>query len=191
MAVKVSGDFAQKMDRWAQLLESSSVIVRHTSQVQAEVALTLIGEGFDRETDPYGRRWEPKKKPDGRKTLHGETTRLRNGWHITRSSMGGWQVDPSVEYAVFHQEPIGNARPTRRMVPSTALGLPAEWKREFRAVAIAAAIEHFKEAAASVVPKFMKRTRSAPTGASAPASKPQKKRGGVIRTLRRLRSRVF
>lgn len=189
MAFKVSGDFAKKLDRWAELLESSKVIVRHTSQAQAEVALTLISEGFQHEQDPYGKRWAPKKKPDGRKVLHGETTRLRNGWHVAKAGMGGWQVDPGVDYAAYHQAPRGNSRPTRRMVPDSARGLPKEWAVEFEAVAMAEAIDHFKEAAGSAKPKTKKRTRSAPaTTASSSSRKTSRRKTGSRRQPRRLRT---
>lgn len=198
MSFKVSGDFAKKLDRWAELLESSKVIVKHASQAQAEVALTLIGEGFASEQDPYGKRWAPKKKPDGRKVLHGDTTRLRNGWHVAKSGMGGWQVDPGVEYAAYHQEPRGNSRPQRRMVPDSARGLPREWAEEFEAVAVAVAIDHFAEAAASSKPKTKKRTKSPPVSAivqtSSSSSSGTRRRtrrrssGSAFATLRRLRS---
>jgi hypothetical protein len=195
MAIKVSGDFKKQFDRWRELLDSASVIVRHTSEAQAEVALTLIGEGFDRETDPYGRKWASKKKDDGRKILHGETTRLRNGWHVSKSTKGGWQVDPGVEYAAYHQEPRGGSRPTRRMVPDASLGLPKEWSEEFEAVAIAEAMTHFAEAADGSKPAVKKRTSNkAFTGIEAANDRGSRRRtrggslGGMLRQLRRLRS---
>lgn len=191
MAFKVSGDFAKKLDRWAELLESSKVIVRHTSQAQAEVALTLIGEGFQHEQDPYGKRWAPKKKPDGRKVLHGETTRLRNGWHVAKAGMGGWQVDPGVEYAAYHQAPRGNSRPTRRMVPDSARGLPKEWAEELAAVALAEAVDHFAEAG-GVKPKVKKRTSNTAGSIEADEGRRKKRRGmtigGFIRRLQRIRA---
>lgn len=195
MAFKVSGDFAKKFDRWQELLNSASVIVRHTSEAQAEVALTLIGEGFDNEADPYGRGWESKQVDDGRKILHGETTRLRNGWHVAKATDGGWQVDPGVEYAAYHQEPRGDSRPTRRMVPDASLGLPKEWAEEFEAVAIAEAMEHFDEAADGPKPRVKKRTSNKAFSSIEPANDRGTRRrtrggslGSMIRTLRRIRS---
>lgn len=194
MAVKVSGDFARKLDRWSELLEDAQVIVKHTSRAQAEVALTLIGEGFDDESDPYGRKWAKKKRPDGRKVLHGETTRLRNGWHV-KADMGGWSVSSSVDYAGYHQAPRGGSRPQRMMVPSGARGLPKDWADELKAVAIAEALAHFKEAANDTAPRTKKRKVAAASGgggssASSKTSRRSKSSSsGKLRSLRRLRSK--
>lgn len=182
--LKVSGDFAKQLDRWAELLGESKVIVEQTSRVQAEVALTLIGETFENETDPYGEKWDLKKVDDGRKVLHGETTRLRNGWHVVSTSMSGWRVDPAVEYAAYHQEPRGNSRPQRMMVPSRSRGLPKEWAEEFEAVAMAACHDHFAAAADGSKPN-VKRVRKSSGGGGSSSSKQRKGRSeGLKQGLR-------
>jgi phage gpG-like protein len=158
MAVKVSGDFAKKLDRWAQMLRDAEVIVTRTSQAQAEVAVTLVGEGFENEEDPYGVKWEPKKVDDGRKVLHGETSSLRTGFHVESAGKNGFQIEPSVEYAAYHQSG-GRTLPQRMMVPSGRKGLPREWSKEFETVALAEAMLHFKEAANSTPRKSRKRRR--------------------------------
>lgn len=186
---KTSGDFEKKLDRWAELLQTASVIVKHTSRAQAEVALTLIGEGFEDETDPYGRKWDKKKRDDGRKVLHGKTSRLRTGWHVSKVGNNGFTVDPSVPYAAYHQAPRGGSRPKRMQVPSAERGIPREWAEEFKNVAIAEALTHFAEAADGPAPKHKKRTHSpaaANDNARAPSKGTRKRRG--LRTLRRLRS---
>jgi phage gpG-like protein len=192
--IKISGDFAKALDRWAELLEDSKVIVEQTSRVQAEVALTLIGETFEHETDPYGEKWDPKQVDDGRKVLHGETTRLRNGWHVVQTSMSGWRVDPAVEYAAYHQEPRGNSRPQRMMVPSRSRGLPKEWAEEFEAVALAVCHDHFAAAADGSKPKHKKPAKESPDGGGVgPGSRSRRKRRGGsfgLRDLKRLARRV-
>lgn len=180
MAVKVSGDYAKKLDRWQQLLNASSVIVKHASRAQAEIAITLIGEGFEDETDPYGRRWKKKQADDGRKILHGETSRLRTGWHV-KATQSGWRVDPSVEYAAYHQAPRKKSRPRRMMVPSAARGIPSEWAKEFEAVAVAEAMEHFGAAANGSKPKV--KTRKVASAAAASSGGSSKKRRGGTRTI--------
>lgn len=183
MSFKLTGDFARKLERWQQLLRSSDAIVTHTSRAQAEVALTLIGEGFQDETDPYGDRWKPKQKPDGRKVLHGETSRLRTGWHIESAGKNSWQVAPSVPYAAYNQ-------PTRMQVPSASRGLPDEWAKEFEAVAVAEAIHHFAETATGPAPSHKKRTRSRAAGSGvAKRAAPASKRSSGTRKLRKLRKR--
>jgi phage gpG-like protein len=161
MSVKVSGNFAKKLDRWAELLRDAEVIVRRTSQAQAEVSVTLVGEGFESEQDPYGTRWEPKKVDDGRKVLHGETSALRTGWHVASVGKDGFQIAPSVEYAAYHQSPRSGSRPQRMMVPSGIKGLPREWVKEFEAVALAEAAIHFQEAANGKPRKGRRRRRRA------------------------------
>lgn len=73
-------------------------------------ALQAIGEGmvtrtkarFDTSTDPAGGTWKPKKRPDGRKTLVGESGDLRR--QITASVAGtALTVRASAIYAAIHQ----------------------------------------------------------------------------------------
>jgi phage gpG-like protein len=132
---------------WVGLMKDAHTLVEVQSQALAETMIELIGEGFNAERDPYGRRWAPKKKPDGRKVLHGETSRLRNGWHVVSARRRGFHVAPSVEYAAYHQAPRFGRRPTRMMVPTPGLGLPRKWQADMTAVAIACARIHFKAGA--------------------------------------------
>ena len=190
--IKVSGDFAAKLSHWAELLNSTDVLVSTMSRAQAEVSLTLIGEGFDSETDPYGEKWALKKVDDGRKVLHGETTRLRNGWHIEGSSDTGFEVAPSVDYAAYHQTGTSKMVP-RKMVPDTARGLPKEWADEFRAVALAKLSKHFGPAADGGAPSHKPGTVShgGGSGSSFLSKSPANDNNGrrQLRTLRRLRTR--
>ncbi|MBL8351207.1 MAG: phage virion morphogenesis protein [Burkholderiaceae bacterium] len=73
-------------------------------------ALQAIGEGmvtrtkgrFDTSTDPAGGTWKPKKRPDGRKTLVGDSGDLRR--QITASVAGNaLTVRASAVYAAIHQ----------------------------------------------------------------------------------------
>jgi hypothetical protein len=137
-AYKVSGNAQDKLLSWAGLMRESHILVEAQSEALAEVMIALIAEGFNKERDPYGRKWAKKKKPDGRKVLHGETTRLRNGWHV-KSNRRGFRVAPSVTYAAHHQAPRFGRRPTRMMVPSGSRGLPRRWRDEMATVAIAVA----------------------------------------------------
>lgn len=129
----VKGDF-KKLQNWGALLKSGDAMVEATSQAMAEATIALIAEGFNDERDPYGKAWKAKKHDDGRKVLHGETTRLRNGWHVVRVNKHGFSVHPSVLYAAFHQ--TGTRKmDARMMVPSKSRGMPREWKETFVEVA--------------------------------------------------------
>ncbi len=186
--IKVSGDFAAKMTRWAELLESSKLIVSTMSKVAAEVSLTLIGEGFENETDPYGEKWASKKTPDGRKVLHGETTRLRNGWHVTGSDASGFEVAPSVDYAGYHQSGTSKMVP-RKMVPDASRGLPKEWADEFKAIAMATAINHFGSAANGAAPTHKRPETSSGGGGGGGSRKRATSTKRGLKTLKRLRTR--
>lgn len=169
MSFKISGNFDSVMTHWTKQLEAASKIVEQTSRAQSEVILTMIGEGFEDETDPYGSAWEEKKTPDSRKVLHGESSRLRNGWHVEQTSRGGFTVAPSVDYAAYHQTGTGNM-PARMMVPSASRGLPSDWAAELEAVALATMHAHFGDASTGTSPKHKRRTHSSGTGGSGPAN---------------------
>ena len=129
----VKGDF-KKLANWSALLKSGEAMVEASTQAMAEATISLIAEGFNNEANPYGEAWRPKKVDDGRKVLHGETTRLRNGWHVRRHGRHGFSVRPSTIYAAFHQ--AGTSRMVARMmVPTKARGMPREWKDTYVDVA--------------------------------------------------------
>ena len=125
----------------ADLLRDPDAILRMISGSIAEEVLGLIKEGFNTETDPYGRKWAPKQAHDGRKTLSGKTSLLKNGWKVVRQTASEIAISPSVNYANHHQNPqeappriddLGPrgllTRPRRMMVPDGEMGLPREWE---------------------------------------------------------------
>jgi phage gpG-like protein len=125
---RVGGDF-KKVDSWAKAMGTAPGLLDQMSRQMAEEAVGLIADGFRAQSDPYGRKWRPKKVPDGRNVLVGKTANLRTGWNVTRSTRGGFTVSPSVSYAVHHQFGAPRARiPARMMFPSTKLGLPPAWR---------------------------------------------------------------
>jgi hypothetical protein len=136
-------DFA-KLRHWIELVRGNQVALGRISQTMAAETLKLIQVGFNTETDPYEKRWAPKKRPDGRKVLRGKTGRLRRGWHFRRVTARGYDIFPSVDYATPHQEPRDKRRPARRMVPSKALGVPRRWTRALTRSAVAAMKKHFE-----------------------------------------------
>ena len=99
----------------------------------ADAALGLVAEGFGREADPFNTRWAPKKRPDGRAVLRGETNRLVQ-WRKQFVNQHGYRIASKAPYAGFIQK--GTKRMVaRRMVPSGRL--PAHWASEFRGVFVA------------------------------------------------------
>lgn len=132
-AIELSGPGLKKLRVLAGRLEELAIVKRRIAATQAEEALDLVKVGFASETDPYGRKWQARKKETrktrGRKVLSGPTSRLKGGWHRTALSADGWRISPSVDYALPHQSPKKNRRPQRMMVPSEARGFPNRWRR--------------------------------------------------------------
>lgn len=129
-----SGDFA-KIARWSQKLRdiSSPKVMFEIADTQADIALGLVAEEFSRESDPYFRRWAPKKKPDGRPILRGETNRLVT-WRKAFVNQHGYRVESTAPYSRYHQS--GTKRMVaRKMVPDR--NLPPRWSSELRGAALA------------------------------------------------------
>jgi hypothetical protein len=139
----ISGEY-EKLTQWEKLFSSGQLLLEPMNAAMAETVIGLVQEGFVQERDPYGKPWAPKKKPDGRKVLSGETGRLKTGWHPQLVTRRDFIVAPSVEYAAPHQAPKrGGAkgkgrlpRPRRRMVPSSDRGMPAAWRTKMRETAL-------------------------------------------------------
>ena len=107
-AFRFTGDFA-KLNQWVKQVESAGKqqVLREVNKALAEEVIDLIGEGFRRQEDPYGKGWKAKAIADGRAILVGRTARLRNGWKRTRLSADGFTISPSVKYAGYHQSGTG------------------------------------------------------------------------------------
>jgi hypothetical protein len=135
----------KKLDAFIQALATAPKTLETMSRNMAEETVGLVKDGFRSETDPYGVIWAPKKRPDGRKVLSGKTSRLKGGWHVVRSSKGGFTVAPSVNYALPHQAPRYGRRPRRAMVPYKRK-LPAKYSKAYRAVAQDVLRNHFAAA---------------------------------------------
>lgn len=152
MAVVIRGDF-HKLKAWKQLFKTAPELMTPIAKDGAEELLGKVQDGFRDQKDPYGQPWAPKKVPDGRAILVGETTRLRRGWHTERVGKKGFVIAPSVVYASAHQDPQprarwgGKALTRRAMIPYK--GLPAAWKQELREVAREHLRNHFTSSKSS------------------------------------------
>jgi len=133
---RITGDFG-KLAGWKKLFETFPEILDAISAAGADALVGRVKDGFRKETDPYGKRWARKKKPDGRKVLSGKTSNLKGGWHYQRTDRGGFTISPGVGYAQYHQTgaPSRNM-PARKMVPdSSGGGLPPEWSQDLEETA--------------------------------------------------------
>lgn len=113
----LTGDIA-KLVRWRKKIEklgSTQSLIRLNKNL-AEETVSIVVEGFQNETDPYGQKWKRKVFPDGRQVLVGSTTRLRRGWKRTRCDADGFRVSSSVAYAVHHQHGTGIYGPRKQKI---------------------------------------------------------------------------
>lgn len=114
---------------------------RGLARAKEEIRLTvesLVEEGFERETDPTGHRWAPRKPPTGgwpllqltRKMIKSFLVAVSGRKIVVRNTALSKEGRP---YPIFHQ--FGTRKmQARRMAPSR--GLPSRWKAEIdRAVA--------------------------------------------------------
>jgi len=104
----------KSVDALEKILSKPDKILDLVATSLAEESLGLIKDGFRTETDPYGQKWVPKQRKDGRKTLSGETSRLKTGWKIKRQDRDEIRISPSVPYALYHQAPLPRRRITDR-----------------------------------------------------------------------------
>lgn len=130
-----------KLDRWIALMRSGEAIGGEVTSKMAARAADLVTEGFATETDPYGHAWAPKRRPDGRKVLHGKTGRLA---HFVAMPVGKHRfvLVPGADYGAFLQTGTGHMV-ARKMVPDLEHGLPDSWKAEFSKQAVTAMKKHF------------------------------------------------
>lgn len=123
----------RKFDRLAKKIGSIETAKKTIARAQAEEVIDQIRLGFRGARDPYGRAWQKKKTPDGRKPLHGKTLRLRNGWFVKTVTAEGSTVSSAVVYASPHQRPRRRRgrlkRPRRMMVPSSRMGYGRIWRK--------------------------------------------------------------
>lgn len=128
------GDFG-KLARWERNLGriADPGVAFQIADAMTDVALGLVAEEFGHEQDPFGNRWAPKKKDDGRPILRGETNRLVS-WRKAFVNQHGYRIASKAPYAKYHQ--YGTRKMVARpMVPNRRL--PARWASEFRGVFIA------------------------------------------------------
>lgn len=130
-----------KNDRALENLAKFAERVRTVPRIQDALAkrmakrmLRLVKKGFRGEHDPWGRRWKRKKRPDGRKVLHGPTGRLRK-FKIVRADRRGVQLRAGAEYFKY-------LNPERPMLPGKT-DLPKDWQRAFRTTAAKLFRRHF------------------------------------------------
>ncbi len=114
--------FIEKLER----LEGGSFIAGVRRKVAFD-GLKLIGQGYKDSVDPYGSRWEPLKRPGG-KRVGGpllKTGAFRDTW-MAYPTATGVRFQSGVDYGAYHQYGTGTI-PFRRVIPMQRYGLLKAW----------------------------------------------------------------
>ena len=133
--MSITGDYGT-LERWADDLQkiASQEFARRVSLKFGVQSLKFIREGFKKQSDPFGKQWTAKVKPDGRKILHGETDKLNASWQLEQYGPTGFVIMSAVPYALPHQfgaskRGTGWSLPRRPMTPDN--DLPNRWIDSF------------------------------------------------------------
>ncbi|NBC17447.1 MAG: hypothetical protein GVY18_09070 [Bacteroidetes bacterium] len=123
------------MERLAERFENPDAVLRTISANLAEEAINLTREGFEREADPYGKTWAPRKTADNAgSNLLVRTGAMRNSWHVGSVQPMRFTIVSGVEYADYHQNGT-RVMPSRMMVPHES-DVPPRWKDAFDEVVV-------------------------------------------------------
>lgn len=105
--MSLTGDYG-KLSRWARNFGelASPGLALEVSRSMAAESVRLVEQGFEKEQDPFGNPWKPKKEPDGRKILRGKDGLLRQ-WRQVHASSEGFKIASKAPYSVYHQKGTG------------------------------------------------------------------------------------
>jgi hypothetical protein len=114
-----TGDFKQ-LEGFARDIENAPDALRTVSEQLAEETIELIREGFEHETDPYGRKWKRHSKltqrirPGGR--ILADSGGMKAAWHRKSASRENFEVANAKAHAIFHQEGTGVYGPKKKPI---------------------------------------------------------------------------
>jgi len=114
-------------------------IVQYAIKELADETVELVQDGFSKESDPYGRKWAPKKVPNG-KPVGVDTGRMKATVSpvISGSHFG---VTFGVPYAQYFHAPSGRAQ--RWLVPNKSMGVPPSWLARYEHIIETTFLEMF------------------------------------------------
>ena len=137
MTLKFSGDFAA-LRAFERKINAVPSALDEVSDALAEEALTLIGDGFKSERDPYGKPWAPTQR-GGRILQDRGILRQYRKRSVTRR---GFRIAAGADYGGFHQG--GTRYLKRRMMVPRRGRLPSKWKAAFVEAGTEILTDHFK-----------------------------------------------
>jgi phage gpG-like protein len=126
--MSLTGDFA-KLASWIARLDAvaSPQFMAANTREMSKATLDLIEEGFVKTSSPTGRKWQPKKRPNGHQTLV-EKGHLRSRFSA-RVGRGSFEIRNPQPYARVHNYG-SDIMPMRKMWPESG-ALPAKYSRAY------------------------------------------------------------
>jgi phage gpG-like protein len=113
MGFRLTGDFRGLQRKIDQLAHPEAALAR-TAEAMADEALNLINEGFQGETDPYGKPWAPLVLRSGK--ILQDRGGMAASWHRSRANKFGFRVRSGKTYASFHQDGTGIYGPKKQPI---------------------------------------------------------------------------
>lgn len=131
----------RKLAEFTRRVETLPKIREEASKRMANETLRFIKQQIARGEDPYGGKLAPKKKPDGRKVLHGKTGKLRR-FRVEAYGPNGFRVGTNANYFKYHQR--GTRHMVRRqMTVGKGEPLPKKWLAAYRTISLNLFRKHF------------------------------------------------
>lgn len=127
----LDGDFGKVTafgDRVGSL--ATPAFMRQVSKEIADEGLNLVQVGFSTQTNPYHSPWAPKKYPDGRSILRGNSGRLERSFVRLYAGPDAATIGSKARHAVFAQRGTGIYGPHKRRI--AAKGKAMRWKSNGR-----------------------------------------------------------
>lgn len=98
----------------------------------SKATLALIEEGFRREMTPYGQKWRPKQKPNGKQILV-DSGSMRGGFRA-RVGLGRFSIRNSEPYTGVHQNGSRKKNIPKRQMWPTPSRLPVKYIRAYTSI---------------------------------------------------------
>lgn len=119
MQVKFTGNF-KSLEDFARDVERVPSALKTVSEQLAEETIELIREGFEKQRDPYGRKWKKHSqltqriRPGGR--ILEDTGGLKASWYRKGIDTGGFEVASAKATAAYAQYGTGIYGPRKRPI---------------------------------------------------------------------------
>lgn len=121
------------LEQWARRIDRLAADATRTavSKEMAETALGLVADDFSGEHGPFGGRWKPKQRPDGRPIGVGRTGKLAK-YRIRHVDGVSFRIGSDAPYSKFFHG--GTRRMKARMIVPNNGRIPSAWSARFASI---------------------------------------------------------